>query len=300
MIFSKLTPYNYLKRFFAQKSLEILTRKSINVFLRGGDTISLLPQIEGMHEPYLTKFIDNTAESGFSDFFIDIGANIGLTSCQNGNQFKKVYCFEPNPLCVNILKTNLAISLIEKHSEIFNFALGDVDGKFDLYIPKHNWGGAFVRDGNDYSDDVLNKKDSFKKFNNENYIVNTVQVKNSEVTFKDLFASIINNNLYKGVIKIDAEGFERKVLLAIAKTIPSRLNVTIVFENWDDNFDLNEIKSAFKRRSVSYLKLRHSVMGTNKSKLKKLLEFILFGDELTLSSIEADERLLGDIVLKVE
>ena len=297
---SKSTPYSFLKKRFFLKVFQKLTRKSHNIFLRGGDIISQSPQIEGMHEPALTKFIDNNAKNGLSDFLIDVGANIGLTSCQNGNKFKKVYCFEPNPLCVNILKTNLAISLNKSVSKIFDFALGDEDGEFDLYVPKHNWGGAFVKVGNDYSEDVLGKKDGFETINIENYIVNTVKVKNSEVTFNNLFASIINENLYKGVIKVDVEGFERKVLLAIAKTLPSTLNVAIVFENWDPTFDLIEIKSAFKTRSVSCLKFKRSIVGTSKSTLKKYFEFILFGEKTTLVNIEVDDEIIGDLVIMVE
>ncbi|MFL2659966.1 MAG: FkbM family methyltransferase [Alphaproteobacteria bacterium] len=292
--------YSVLKRRFFAIIFRTITRKSCNIFLRGGDIISRRPQIEGTHERSLTKFIDNSAENGFSDFLIDIGANIGLTSCQNGNNFKKVYCFEPNPLCVNILKTNLAISLSKSDSEIFDFALGDEDGEFDLYVPKHNWGGAFVKDGNDYSEDVLCKKDGFKGINAENYILNTVKVKNSKVIFKDLFTSIIDRNLHNGVIKIDVEGFERKVLLAIANTIPSSMNVAIIFENWDPSFDLIEIKDAFKDRSASCLKIKHSIFGTNKSKLRKCFELILFGEKIKLASIEDDEMIAGDIILMVK
>jgi FkbM family methyltransferase len=244
--------------------------------------------------------IDNTAKNGMSDFLIDVGANIGLTSCKNGNKFKKVYCFEPNPLCVNILKTNLSISLINSVSKIFDFALGDNDGKADLYVPKHNWGGAFLRDGNGYSDNVLGSKDGFEQINKENYIINTVKVKNSEVVFKNLFTSISDENLYKGVIKIDVEGFERKVLLAIANTLLPSLNVVIVFENFDPTFDLSEIKNAFKGRSVSCSKLKRSIKSIYKSKLRKYFEFILFGEETTLASIEEEETIVGDIVLMVE
>ena len=161
MILHKSTYYSVLKKRFQGSLLRKLTRKSPNIFLRSGDTISKGPLIDGIHEGPLTKFIGNSAENGMSDFLIDIGANIGLTSCQNGNGFKKVYCFEPNPLCLNILKTNLAISLGKGDFKIFDFALGDEDGEFDLYVPKHNWGGAFVKDGNDYADDVLGKKDGF-------------------------------------------------------------------------------------------------------------------------------------------
>lgn len=289
----KNTFYSFLKKRFFRK----LTKKSLNIFLRGGDIISADPFVNGIHEGALTKFIGNSAEKGMSDFLIDIGANIGLTSCQNGDGFKKVYCFEPNPLCVNILKTNLAISLRNDDFTIFDFALGDDDGEFDLYVPKHNWGGAFVKDGNEYADDVLGGKDGFEGINTDNYIVNTVKVKNSEVVFSDLFTSILEKKLYNGLIKIDVEGFERKVLLAIANTLPSSMNVTIVFENWDPSFDLIEIKNAFKNRSVSLLKLKRSIINTNKSKLRKYFEFILLGEKNQLVRIEDDETIIGDLIL---
>ena len=109
MLLQKTTPYDFLKRRFEHSVFRNFTRKSLNIFLRGGDIISEGPLVDGEHEGLLTKFISNSAENGMSDFLIDIGANIGLTSCKNGNGFQKVYCFEPNPLCVNILKTNLAI-----------------------------------------------------------------------------------------------------------------------------------------------------------------------------------------------
>lgn len=297
MILKKTTPYSFLKRRFVFSVFRKLTRKSLNIFLRGGDIISLGPLIDGIYERPLTKFISNSAENGMSDFLIDIGANIGLTSYQNGNDFKKVYCFEPNPLCVNILKTNLAISLSKGDFKIFDFALGDEDGEFDLYVPKHNWGGAFVKYGNDYADNVLGKKDGFEGINSDNYIINSVKVKNSEVVFSDLFASILENNLYNGLIKIDVEGFERKVLLAIANTLPSNMNVSIVFENWDPSFDLIEIKKAFKNRSVSFLKFKRSIIRTNKSKLRKYFEFIFFGEKTHLERNEGDETIIGDIVL---
>ena len=300
MLLIKNTPYDSFKRRLSNSIYKRITRKSLNIFLRGGDIISRGPMIDGVYEGPLTKFIHNSAENGLSDFLIDIGANIGLTSCQNGNSFKKVYCIEPNPLCVNILRTNLAISLTKNDSEIFDFALGDEDGEIDLYVPKHNWGGAFVKDGNDYSEDILSKKDDFEGINSDNYIISTVKVKNSGVVFKDLFTTIIDKNLYKGVIKIDVEGFERKILLSIANSLPSSLSVVIVFENWDPGFDLNEIKNSFNTRTVDCFKFKNSLNDKSKSKLKKYFEKKLLGNNVTLESIESDEVVIGDIILRVE
>lgn len=90
MILHKITPLSFLKKCFFYGAFPLLTRNRLNVFLKGGDIISESPLIEGIYETPLTKFIDNCAKNGMSRFLIDIGANIGLTSCQNGNSFKKV------------------------------------------------------------------------------------------------------------------------------------------------------------------------------------------------------------------
>ncbi len=70
-----------------------ITKNSLQLFLRGKDIISVSPQTCGFHELGLTTLISSIAENGASDFLIDIGANIGLTSCQNGNDFKRVFLF---------------------------------------------------------------------------------------------------------------------------------------------------------------------------------------------------------------
>lgn len=291
---------DFIKKKFLYKFFKKITKKSLNLFLRGGDIISVSPQIFGVHEEDLTIYLNKLAEDGSSDFFIDIGANIGLTSCQVGNRFKKVYCFEPNPLCVNILKTNLAIALNDKKVDIFDFALGDNDSEFDLYVPKNNWGGAFVKNNNEYSDEVLREKDGFKDFNKNNYLIQTVQVKNSEIVFANLFSSLISKKLTNGVIKIDVEGYEKMVLLAIARTLPPSIKVSIIFENWSTDFDLNEIQNSFKERLVKCFKFKRSIKDTNKSKIRKYFEFLCFGEKTYLVDNKKNEIIIGNNILRID
>jgi FkbM family methyltransferase len=295
-----LTPLRFLKIRFLIIFFKKITRRSSDIFVRGGDIISLGPLIFGVHEETLTKYIDNIADKGSSDFFIDIGANIGLTSSQNGVKFKRIFCFEPNPLCVNILKTNLAISLTEGSFKIFDFALGDEDGEFNLHIPKHNWGGAFIKSNNEYPDDVLGQKDGFKSIDRKNYLITTVQVKNAEVVFKNLFSLLISENLQKGVIKIDVEGYEKKVLIAIAKSIPPSIEATIVFENHDPEFDIDEIQNAFIGREVNRFKFERSVIRTKKSKIRQFFEFLIFGDKTKLGIYDEKKPIIGDIILRIK
>ena len=139
-----------------------LTRKSANLFLRGRDLISAGPLVDGVHEPVVTSLIQHAAEHGHTDFLIDIGANIGLISCQVGNRFKHVHMFEPNPYCCNILEVNSVIALNSTRYHIHRFGLGDEDKKTVLNVPRHNWGGAFINDAsNSYDATTLAKKDSF-------------------------------------------------------------------------------------------------------------------------------------------
>lgn len=293
----------FLKIRYFPKIFQRITKNSTNLFLRGGDIISIHPQLFGVHEELIAAYIDYIAENGSSDFLIDIGANIGLSSCPSGNKFKKVYCFEPNPILVNILKSNLAISLEEDVAEIFDFALGDSNGQYDLYIPKHNFGGAFIREGNDYSEEILSNKDNFNHFNDDNYIIRSVEVKDAEKVFGDLFSSLASDNLTNGIIKIDVEGFEKKILSAIANSLPPSLNISVIFENHYSAFDLNEIKNFFEHKKVRRFIFKRSIVEAKKSKFRKYFELLFIGETFTLAQCNLDEKNIGsnkDVILQID
>lgn len=295
----RLSALGYIKSRIKYKLFKFLTKKSMGIFLRGNDIISLSPQVEGLHEEFLTKFINNIASTDCSDFFIDIGANIGLTSCQNGHRFKKIVCFEPNPLAANILKTNLSICLNQNNFEVFEFALGDTDGEFELYIPKHNWGGAFVKDNNDYSDVTLSKKDGFHEFDTNNYHVKKVEVKKTVDVLDKLFSSLSAEGFKKGVIKIDVEGFERKILLSIAEKLPKEFNTVIVFENWDERFKMDEIRKAFSSRKIEISTILRSIKR-NELKIIRMIKFLIFGQNTYISVYAKHDKSIGDLILTIK
>jgi hypothetical protein len=74
-----------------------LTRKAPPLFLRGQDIISLGPLANGVYDPVMQQMMHHFARQGFQDFLVDIGANIGLVSCESGACFKSIHLFEPNP-----------------------------------------------------------------------------------------------------------------------------------------------------------------------------------------------------------
>ena len=211
-----------------------LTRQAMPVFVRGGDLISIQPMAWGEYEPEVVELIKHWTDSGFNDFFLDIGANIGLISCQVGSWFKQIHVFEPNPDCVSLLGINVRSMLRHQSFEIHPYALGAQKEQLTLMVPFGNWGGAFIASSdNEYSPEVLAHKDGFSSFDPSQYQSHTVEVESASEVLSNLFASLKAQGLKKGVIKIDVEGFESLVLKAIASTVPEDVELMVIFENWN-------------------------------------------------------------------
>jgi FkbM family methyltransferase len=283
------------------KLFNSLTSKCLGLFLRGRDTISISPQVFGVHEEALTSFIKLASESGYSDFLLDIGANIGLTSCQSGRGFKEVHLYEPNPLCCHILAVNASIALDRLSFTIHPIGLGDCDGQVKLTVPKHNWGGAFINESaNSYSKEILAKKDGFKAISQENYFDLEIDIKESSSEFKSLFKDLGSRNLIKGVIKIDVEGYESSVLKGLAKSFPEDSKAVVVFESWDKAFNITEILIAFGGRATAKQLYRHTPYNRAWPKLFKAMTLLL-GLTFTTKLKPVDENnCCGDIVLFID
>ena len=291
---SSTRSYEYLLQKFKRSIFKRVSKNSPNYFLRGQDLISQGPIANGVHDPHLTKLIAHFNEIGYRDFLIDIGANIGLTSCQNGSAFKRVLCFEPNPLCLHVLKVNTEIALPNIKCEINEFGLGESDGEFDLWIPKFNWGGAFVRSKeNSYSDNILAKKDQFLKIDTNNYLLKKIQIRSCRDTMLKKFSSLSEDEFKKGVIKIDVEGMEEVVLKGIAESIPAEFKVMVIFENWDPDLNFYKIKEYFSVHQSSLFTFKSYTQ--NKKNWKRL-----FGNtQLLLTPLDNSENNVGDIVVQI-
>ena len=85
---------------------------------------------------FIIKFIEKNLKLE-DNYFIDIGANIGLISKQLQNRnlnIKKYFCFEPELNTFEILKKNLKNS----RTIFFNFGLGVKEKKTKLYLNNSN------------------------------------------------------------------------------------------------------------------------------------------------------------------
>ena len=149
----------------------------------------------GEWEPHIRKVLLEHCKEGMN--FMDIGANIGLSSCQSGQKFKEVHLYEPNPNCVSILKINANIALRGVNYVIHEYGLGAQSEKLQLYVPYDNWGGAFLKsDVNEYDDALLSSKDGYGKFKEENYDILEVQIEDARKSIAELFESVVSQRFH--------------------------------------------------------------------------------------------------------
>lgn len=251
--------YSYKIRWLEKKSeqarlwlLSQLTRSGAEVFTKTGDVISPRPRIRKAHEPALEAFIRESAAEGYSDFFIDIGANIGLTSCFVGSCFKQLALYEPNPICAAVATANVLATFESDRANIFTAGLGDRRMSATLKIPKHNWGGAFIERGNNYSSQTLARKDGFTKLDPKNYRDVQVEILEAGQEIKRLLSTKPFTGLNSGVIKIDAEGYEISILSALANHLPSNKRYLLVFESMRKDLDLSSIFRPFPFKTAFF------------------------------------------------
>lgn len=296
-----------LKSNIAIRILRKILSKEVNLFLRTNDIISHNPLINGNYEPHLIELYKYFSKEGHSEFFIDIGANIGLSSCFISKHFDALYLIEPNPLVFKILEVNVAVNKYNEKFTLFNFGLAKNSGIVKLMVPKHNWGGAFIvgRD-NSYNQTVLAKKDGFNSINPQNYLQLDVQVNKADESFYQIFHSLNKTSRIKGVIKIDVEGYEDNVLKGLSQSLPNNISVFVVFENWDPRFDLTKVLNRFDGRAQAFMLTVTKPYRKKSSPLVKSLLFLLnfplgrSNFTYSLKSIESGDNLAGNIVLMIK
>ena len=93
---------------------------------------------------------------------VDVGANIGYYTLLLAKICKKVYAFEPDKRCFEILKKNIEENKL-KNVVLFNLAVGDKNEKVEFIIDKENLGNSRIGDGDetilcDSLDNVLKKE----------------------------------------------------------------------------------------------------------------------------------------------
>jgi FkbM family methyltransferase len=261
--------------------------------LPAGDTVSLEPLIFGTYEEGVRKLVEHFSQQGYRDALFDIGANIGLSTVFCGEYFEQVFCFEPNPVLFDVLRANTRT--LSYKTTLFDFGLGRDDRSSILRVPHHNVGGGYVADAdNTLSADELTKKDGVSQGGrNDSYLSMQVQIKNGRAVLEGILSKLRPDA--KLLFKIDVEGYEKVVLIEIAKALRPSHSAVIVFENFSDEITPVFIRSIFPNlKSIERL-------STNLEKLpSKLHKFVRALTSGRIYQLEPEPaKLLGEVVLTI-
>lgn len=139
--------------------------------------------------------------------YIDIGANVGLTTLPMIDYFNQINCFEPNPVALEQMKNNIDTNLVN----VYPVALSNFIGTADLIVPNNNTEhGSIV-------DERYKNWERNKRIKTQTYNVNVKTLDSYNFTNVDF-------------IKIDTEQSENEVIEGAMQTIKKDFPV-IFMEN---------------------------------------------------------------------
>lgn len=260
------------------RKLAKLVKVQPNLFLSASDTIALEPLIFGTYEHGLTELVKFLSKQGYQSAFFDIGANIGLSAFYCGAHFEKIFCFEPNPQLIDVLRANT--NSLKHKTTIFDCGLGNEDKSTVLVVPKHNRGGGYIRDENQsLSPDELAAKDKLQADNmHDMYISMPVHIKTGRNVLTDILSEMDANS--KVIFKVDVEGYEKVIITEIAHALRSTNCAVIIFENFSQDITPDFIRKTFNK-DLKIQRLSNNLQELN-SNVTKILRALILG-EFTLS-----------------
>lgn len=252
-------------------------------FLKPDDLISEGPLLGKSHDEEVVEALQHFGKK-FPGLFLDIGANIGLMGMAMAGIARRIECIEPNPLIANILRTNLALHC--DNVAIHQYALGPRDGSFTLLVPRGNMGGAFIRDGNEYSEEELWRKEGGRGFNASDLLQYAVDVR----SFSSGLAMLDAVTDAGAVVKIDVEGFETQIAAAILQYFPGLIRASrlVILLECHDRSRVVELAEQFAEFGFGCFTLRVATKPDLGTKIGTKVAKLLTGTKryLIIQSVE--------------
>lgn len=156
---------------------------------------------------YINWIIENFRDNEKN--FVDVGAHIGTYSWSLAPHFSRTYSFECNPEVYNCLCANIFLKGLSSQITAYPFGLSSESRESIYYIRSKDGGG------NGFTYLGENRESS-----------NIGQVKLQLKRMDDIGIENI------GLIKLDAEGHEKEVLLGSIETLRRSGFPRIIFESW--------------------------------------------------------------------
>lgn len=206
----------------------------------------------GLYEKYeletLFEFLEPlTDELSISTAF-DIGSNIGNHSIYFSRKFKAVHAFEPNPSTYEILRLN---SFYSKNIFPHNIAVGERAGTLELFEDTYNNGASYIKEEIENGD------------HEKTITINAKSLDEIDIDYSNL-----------GLVKIDVEGFEEKVIRGALTTI-QKYHPIVVLEQRKDEFVNEKTESMKLLEKYSYKFCWYERGSDRSSAFLKLTERVL-------------------------
>jgi FkbM family methyltransferase len=182
--------------------------RAFDLQLRTDDTIGREAWLYGYYDRLVLEFLRafvqrlNTEGTGQSAFY-DIGANIGNHTVFLVDLFEHVYCFEPNPKALEILKTNVRELTQVK---IFPVGLSNEDAQLDFMT------GSATNLGNAH---IVTPEETYEP-------MARISVRNGDRLIDD------EKLVPPTIMKIDVEGHEPEVIAGLEATIKRHKPVIVM------------------------------------------------------------------------
>jgi FkbM family methyltransferase len=172
--------------------------------------------------------------AGWEGLFLDIGANMGqsVTSFALANPRMRIWTFEPNPLCAENIA--FAASLVPNPVTIFLCGIADTDAAMPLHVPCIASTRSYGPSSNaSLRRTELDKAHVIKRLLRDEANPAALTVVEVPAMVRRLDSLAEPEGL--SIVKIDVEGFERRVLEGITPAIRRHRPVlTVERNNWPE------------------------------------------------------------------
>ena len=296
---------NKAKQKISMKIREIILQRllsgSPNLIVSLHDKITLGVVASGVHDRHVVQTIQFLSrELGFNDFFIDVGANIGVISCSLEGSFTRFFCYEPNREVYQILNLNLSNNLLNSKYVTHNCGLDIKAGMKELVIPKSNLGGAFLNSkSNLLSQNALAQKDNLVEISELTHKSRLVEVRSAGSELLDILRCFGEKS--KGVIKLDVEGMDITLVNEFLGVLPRSFQICFVFENHLTSENLSRLECSLKRFDFELFKIEQRWPWKQSDKTAwKFLKSLIGETQVILTKRDIKDQLeKGDYVLIV-
>jgi FkbM family methyltransferase len=190
-----------------------------------GFDYSLTPRLarDGYFELASERFVAKFLQGG--DWFIDVGANIGLFSLLAAGRcgpFGRVFAFEPNPIVAELLKESAVLNWYHDRIVVKQSALSDKPGSMQLQVPRARLGDArIVKDAHAAK---AERDDAFTR--TRQFLGDDMLLDVDVETLDEAFPI----DLPIKILKIDAEGHEAQVLAGARRLLSAKAFDYIMIE----------------------------------------------------------------------